>query len=55
MDGEPVVELLTYNWKQVYEDFLGALPPDMKGQWLSLLWLTKQFIKLPPDADVVNV
>ncbi|KAA0050087.1 serine/threonine-protein phosphatase 7 long form-like protein [Cucumis melo var. makuwa] len=25
-----------YNWKVIYEDFLGVLPPNMKGQWFSL-------------------
>ncbi|KAL0540517.1 hypothetical protein IC582_020525 [Cucumis melo] len=55
VDGEPVVESLIYNWKQVCEDCLGVLPPDMKGQRLSLPWLAKQFTVLPPDADVVTI
>ena len=55
MYGEPVVGSLLCNWKQVCEDFLGVLPLDMKGQRSSLSWLTEQFLKLPPDADVVNV
>ncbi|KAA0065833.1 serine/threonine-protein phosphatase 7 long form-like protein [Cucumis melo var. makuwa] len=39
----------------VYKDYLGVLLPDMKGQRLSLSWLTKQFVELSPDADVVSV
>ncbi|KAA0065878.1 serine/threonine-protein phosphatase 7 long form-like protein [Cucumis melo var. makuwa] len=55
MDGESIVRSLTYNWKQVCEDFLEVLLPDMKGQWLSLPWLPEQFTELPPDANVVSV
>ncbi|TYK06342.1 serine/threonine-protein phosphatase 7 long form-like protein [Cucumis melo var. makuwa] len=33
---EPLTGLLRYNWKVIYEDFLGVLPPNMKGQWFSL-------------------
>ncbi|KAA0065899.1 serine/threonine-protein phosphatase 7 long form-like protein [Cucumis melo var. makuwa] len=55
MDGEPLTRSLKYNWKVIYEDFLGVVPPDMKGQWLSLPWLAEQFEELSPDADVVSV
>ena len=55
MNGEPIVGLLTYNWKQVWEYFLEVLPPDMKDQWLSLPWLAEQFTELPPDVDVVSI
>ncbi|XP_008464216.2 serine/threonine-protein phosphatase 7 long form homolog [Cucumis melo] len=55
MDGEPLTRSLKYNWKVIYEDFLGVVPPDMKGQWLSLPWLAEQFEEFSPDADVVSV
>ncbi|TYK28730.1 serine/threonine-protein phosphatase 7 long form-like protein [Cucumis melo var. makuwa] len=48
MDMEPVMGLLMHNWKQVREDFLRVvLPPDTKGQRLSIPWLV--------DVDVVSV
>ncbi|XP_050937743.1 serine/threonine-protein phosphatase 7 long form homolog [Cucumis melo] len=55
MDGEPLTGSLRYNWKVIYEDFLEIVPPDMKGQRLSLPWLEKQFEELLPDADVVSI
>ncbi|KAA0054282.1 serine/threonine-protein phosphatase 7 long form-like protein [Cucumis melo var. makuwa] len=33
---------------------LGVVPPDMKGQRLSLPWLAEQFEELPPDADIAG-
>ncbi|TYK11842.1 serine/threonine-protein phosphatase 7 long form-like protein [Cucumis melo var. makuwa] len=55
MDGEPLTGSLRYNWKVIYEDFLGIVPRDMKGQRLSLPWLETQFEELFPDADVVSI
>ncbi|TYK09672.1 serine/threonine-protein phosphatase 7 long form-like protein [Cucumis melo var. makuwa] len=55
VDGEPLTGSLRYNWKFICEDFLGVLPPNMKGQRLSVSWLVEQFEELPPDADVVSI
>ncbi|TYK29250.1 serine/threonine-protein phosphatase 7 long form-like protein [Cucumis melo var. makuwa] len=30
--------IVKLNWKVIYEDFLEVVPPDMKGQRLSLPW-----------------
>lgn len=43
---------IDYNQKQVCEDFLGVLIPNMKGQRLSLPWLVEQFIELSLDFDL---
>ncbi|TYK02794.1 serine/threonine-protein phosphatase 7 long form-like protein [Cucumis melo var. makuwa] len=53
--SEHVAGSLIYNRKQVCDDFWEVLPLDMKGQRLSLPWLTKQFAELPLDADVGSV
>ncbi|KAA0035971.1 serine/threonine-protein phosphatase 7 long form-like protein [Cucumis melo var. makuwa] len=55
VDDESMTGSLRFNWKVVCKDFLGVLPPDMKGQQLSLPWLVKQFPELPSDADVVSI
>lgn len=44
-----------YNWKQVREDLLKILPPEMKYQKLSLPWFAKQFVELSSDADVMSI
>ncbi|XP_008463586.1 serine/threonine-protein phosphatase 7 long form homolog [Cucumis melo] len=55
VDREPLTRSLRYNWKVICHDFLGVVPPEKKGQWLSLLWLAEQFQELPLDADIVTV
>ncbi|TYK03303.1 serine/threonine-protein phosphatase 7 long form-like protein isoform X1 [Cucumis melo var. makuwa] len=55
VDGEPLTGSLRYNWMLICNDYLGVVPPDMKGQRLSLPWLAEQFEELPPDADIVSV
>ncbi|KAA0041847.1 serine/threonine-protein phosphatase 7 long form-like protein [Cucumis melo var. makuwa] len=55
VDGEPLTGSLRYNWMLICNDYLGVVPPDMKGQQLSLPWLAQQFEELPPDANIVNV
>ncbi|KAA0034012.1 serine/threonine-protein phosphatase 7 long form-like protein [Cucumis melo var. makuwa] len=52
VDGEPLIGSLMYNWMVICNDYLGVVPPDMKGQQLSLPWLAEQFEELPPDADI---
>uniref|UniRef100_A0A9I9E1F2 Aminotransferase-like plant mobile domain-containing protein n=1 Tax=Cucumis melo TaxID=3656 RepID=A0A9I9E1F2_CUCME len=55
VDGEPLTGSLRYNWMLICNDYLGVVPPDMKGQRLSLPWLAEQFEELPPDTDIVSV
>ena len=54
VDGEPVIRLLTYNWKQVWR-FLGSSTAWHERSTVKSSLVAKQFTELPPDVDVVGV
>ena len=52
VDGKYAMRLLMHSLKQLCEDFLGVLTPDIKGQRLSLPWLVELFTELLLDVNI---